>query len=89
MAGTRLAVAWGAAGGIAVVAGLALVTLVTFCVIPAALQRNGEGGEGVGGSATGVSLRCPHCPQLTWQTPVSGWHSLAWPWHWHGSQVPR
>lgn len=37
MAGTGPAVAWGALGGITVVAGLALVTLGTFCVVLAAL----------------------------------------------------
>lgn len=37
VAGTGLAVAWGAPGGIAVVAGLALVTLGTLRVIAAAL----------------------------------------------------
>lgn len=37
VAGTGLAVTRGAPGGIAIVAGLALVTLGTLCVIPAAL----------------------------------------------------
>lgn len=88
MAGTGLAVARGAPGSIAVVAGLAFVTLGALRVIPAALQRRG-GGDGIGDTAMGVPRVSPHCPQLTWQMPFSGWHSLAWPWHWHGSQVPR
>lgn len=41
VAGTGLAVAWCAPGGIAIVARLALVTLGTHSVIPAALERKG------------------------------------------------
>lgn len=41
MAGTGLAVAWCAPGGITVVTRLALVTMGTHSVIPAVLERKG------------------------------------------------